>query len=74
MLSFISESASTSDVAWVAFACMVLYSIFYIVYQRFFHPLAEIPGPFLASLTDLCNQNSMYELHVRHTLTSYIHL
>lgn len=25
----------------------------YVVYQRFFHPLAGYPGPFLASLTDL---------------------
>lgn len=25
----------------------------YIVYQRFFHPLASYPGPFLASITDL---------------------
>jgi len=33
----------------------------YIVYMRFFHPLARYPGPFLASLTNLWKAYTMYE-------------
>lgn len=29
-----------------------LYLVAYVVYQRYFHPLAKYPGPFLASLTN----------------------
>ena len=32
---------------------LLLTFIAYVVYQRFFHPLAKYPGPFLASITDL---------------------
>ncbi|CAG9941252.1 unnamed protein product [Clonostachys rosea f. rosea IK726] len=34
-------------------AVLVEVLVSYIVYQRFFHPLASYPGPFLASITDL---------------------
>jgi hypothetical protein len=32
---------------------VLLSSFIYVVYQRFFHPLASIPGPFSASLSRL---------------------
>lgn len=34
-------------------AAFVAFASAYVVYQRFLHPLAGYPGPFLASLTDL---------------------
>lgn len=41
---------------------------YYIIYQRFFHPLAAYPGPFLASLTDL------WQVHQFLTLKQPYHL
>ncbi|KAI0145157.1 cytochrome P450 [Xylariaceae sp. FL1272] len=32
---------------------VVIWTTGYVIYQRFFHPLASYPGPFIASLTDL---------------------
>jgi cytochrome P450 len=40
----------------------------YVIYQRFFHPLATYPGPFLASLTDL------WQVHQFLTLKQPYHL
>lgn len=40
----------------------------YIAYQRFLHPLAKYPGPFLASLTDL------WQVHQFMTLRQPCHL
>lgn len=41
----------------------------YVVYQRFFHPLARYPGPFLASLTDLWQVNQFLTLKQPYHLT-----
>lgn len=41
----------------------------YIVYQRFFHPLAKYPGPFLASLTDLWQTQQFWTLKQPYHLT-----
>ena len=41
----------------------------YIVYQRLLHPLAEFPGPFLASLTDLWQVNQFLGLKQPYHLT-----
>lgn len=47
----------------------------YVVYMRFFHPLAKYPGPFIASLTNLWKAYTMFQgqmeyvikdLHDRH--------
>ena len=35
------------------FVSISLFSLFYVLYQRFLHPLSRYPGPFWASLTDL---------------------
>lgn len=41
----------------------------YVVYQRFFHPLAGYPGPFLASLTDLWQVHQFLTLKQPYRLT-----
>lgn len=41
----------------------------YVVYQRYFHPLASYPGPFLASLTDLWQVNQFLSLKQPYNLT-----
>ena len=38
---------------WPTIILLAIGPLTWIVYQRFFHPLASIPGPFLASLTRL---------------------
>lgn len=42
--------------------------ISYVIYQRFLHPLARYPGPFLASITDL------WQVHQFLTLKQPYHL
>jgi hypothetical protein len=49
--------------------CLSLFIIVYIVYQRWFHPLAKFPGPFLASLTDLWQVFEMLSLKQPYNLT-----
>ena len=39
------------------------------MYQRYFHPLAEYPGPFLASITDLWQVQQYLSLKQPYTLT-----
>ncbi|KAI1338210.1 cytochrome P450 [Xylariaceae sp. FL0016] len=54
MPSLLIEAAEgLPSVPLLASICALLATVFYIIYQRYFHPLAEYPGPFLASLTDL---------------------
>ncbi|KAH7405628.1 cytochrome P450 [Phaeosphaeria sp. MPI-PUGE-AT-0046c] len=48
---------------------ILLYICYYIIYQRFFHPLARFPGPFLASLTDLWQVSEMLSLQQPYNLT-----
>ncbi|KZL68515.1 benzoate 4-monooxygenase cytochrome [Colletotrichum incanum] len=41
----------------------------YIIYQKYFHPLAEYPGPFLASITDLWQVHEFLSLKQPYNLT-----
>lgn len=36
---------------WTAIFTLVIYSLGWIIYCRYFHPLRSIPGPFLASIS-----------------------
>lgn len=42
---------------------------FYIIYQRFFHPLAAYPGPFWASITDVWQVSQFLSLNQPYYLT-----
>lgn len=46
----------------------LLGTVAYVIYQRYFHPLAAFPGPFWASLTDL------WQVHQFLTLKQPYHL
>ncbi|KAJ5093937.1 hypothetical protein N7456_009798 [Penicillium angulare] len=50
-------------------AGLFLYLAGYVVYQRFFHPLSNYPGPFFASLTDLWQVHQFMTLKQPYTLT-----
>ena len=39
--------------SWWPYIALLVLPLVYIVYQRFFHPLASVPGPFFASLSRL---------------------
>ncbi|KAJ5671767.1 hypothetical protein N7507_000894 [Penicillium longicatenatum] len=51
-----------------AFGILFCYFAIYAIFQRFFHPLAKYPGPFLACLTDL------WQVHQFMTLKQPYHL
>ena len=44
---------SPTESIWLLPLALVISAALYVVYQRFFHPFASIPGPFWASLTRL---------------------
>lgn len=46
-----------------------IYVLLYIIYQRYFHPLARYPGPFLASLTDVWQVCQFLSLKQPYNLT-----
>jgi hypothetical protein len=52
-----------------ALGILIAYISGYIIYQRFLHPLAKFPGPFLASLTDLWQVYQFITLKQPYTLT-----
>lgn len=47
------SSTARSPVPWAAIVLLAIIPLTWIAYQRFFHPLASVPGPFTASLTRL---------------------
>ena len=47
----------------------VLSLLVYVAYQRFLHPLAKYPGPFLASLTDVWQAHQFMTLQQPYYLT-----
>lgn len=49
MESLSTQGCGTSLV--LALSALGLYSVGWIVYTRFFHPLAKVPGPWLASVS-----------------------
>ena len=49
---------------------LIVYLTIYIIYQRFLHPLAKFPGPFLASLTDLWQVSEFLSLKQPYNLTA----
>lgn len=64
ILTSIAQAPMTAGTAVIAVLLIV-----YVFYQRFFHPLAKYPGPFLASLTDLWQVNQFLSLQQPYNLT-----
>lgn len=72
----VSDSQSArSSVPWSAIVVLAIIPFTWIIYQRFLHPLASIPGPFTASLSRLWMtkhswdgdmNTTMIALHKRH--------
>jgi len=65
LLNFLAEHA-TVILLYSSLASLLLY----VVYQRYFHPLAKYPGPFLASITDLWQVHQFLTLKQPYTLTA----
>jgi hypothetical protein len=63
-LKLIAEMPLTAGASLLAIPILA-----YVAYQRFFHPLAKYPGPFLASLTDLWQVNQFLSLQQPYNLT-----
>ncbi|OQV02390.1 hypothetical protein CLAIMM_07595 [Cladophialophora immunda] len=57
-----------SPLPWAS-GLLIVSLIVYVVYQRFFHPLAKYPGPFLASLTDVWQAYQFMTLQQPYHLT-----
>ena len=57
---------ANSTVLYSAAALLIGYQIAVIIYRRFFHPLAKVPGPFLPAVTTLYQTfyNGRYYLEV----------
>jgi hypothetical protein len=51
---------------------LAIFALAYIVYQRYLHPLAKYPGPFLASFTDLWQVNQFLSLQQPYNLTKLL--
>lgn len=64
-----SMLSALPNVAVMASVGIIIYLCYYVIYQRFFHPLAKFPGPFLASLTDLWQVSEMLSLQQPYNLT-----
>lgn len=70
MAPFILSALNGPVPAALLLLCGLAGSFFiYVIYQRFLHPLAEYPGPFLASLTDLWQVNQFLGLNQPYHLT-----
>ncbi|RFU25952.1 hypothetical protein B7463_g10382, partial [Scytalidium lignicola] len=63
------SSLEFSQMAAVSAIAATVVSLGYIVYQRYFHPLARYPGPFLASITDLWQVYQFWTLKQPYHLT-----
>ncbi|KAH7391591.1 putative benzoate 4-monooxygenase cytochrome P450 [Cadophora sp. MPI-SDFR-AT-0126] len=68
MLQVPREITANVLLSWV-FGVLVSLLAVYVVYQRFLHPLAKFPGPFLASLTDLWQTYQFMTLQQPYHLT-----
>ncbi|KAF3939249.1 hypothetical protein ABW19_dt0203342 [Dactylella cylindrospora] len=76
-----SAIASSQEIIWhvalVALGAGAIWFILITIYRVYFHPLAHIPGPFLAKITDLysayyafkgVNHYHLYQMHKRYGL------
>ena len=64
-----SQGSALHRLSLLFFLIFIAYAIGYIIYQRYFHPLAGYPGPFLASITDLWQVRQFLTLKQPYHLT-----
>ncbi|KAI1803997.1 putative cytochrome P450 [Daldinia bambusicola] len=57
-----------SETALITITILLVFTTTYVIYQRFFHPLANYPGPFLASLTNSWKGYYIYKLSLHEQL------
>ncbi|KAH8807787.1 cytochrome P450 [Xylogone sp. PMI_703] len=55
---------SNLSILEILFPLPIVYLLLYVIYQRYFHPLAKYPGPFLNSLTDLAKFSYFWSLDI----------
>lgn len=68
MLTVLVESLKKTPLA-AGVIVLVAIILLYAVYQRYLHPLAKYPGPFLASVTDLWQAHQFFTLQQPYNLT-----
>jgi hypothetical protein len=67
-IMYINSFNTVSAVSWI-FLNPVVFSILglgYVIYYRYFHPLAKYPGPFLACLTNFWKAYQYWSLGFHH--------
>lgn len=69
LVSGLAVELTPSLLLQAAAFCLVIGLVGYVTYQRYFHPLARFPGPFLASLTDLWQVQQFLTLKQPYNLT-----
>ncbi|KAI2780876.1 putative cytochrome P450 [Daldinia loculata] len=62
------ETSPRSKVVFIAITILLSFLTIYVVYQRFFHPLAKYPGPLLASLSNGWKGYYIYKLSLHEQL------
>lgn len=68
MLTVLVESLKKTPLT-AGVIVLVAIILLYVVYQRYLHPLAKYPGPFLASVTDLWQAHQFFTLQQPYNLT-----
>lgn len=70
MSSLVNAAASSpAHTAYLLLFLGIIFLIIFVVYQRWLHPLAEYPGPFWASVTDLWQVQQFLSLKQPYHLT-----
>ncbi|KAL0943200.1 isotrichodermin C-15 hydroxylase [Colletotrichum truncatum] len=68
-LILLRAADTMASLAGLAFGVLVAWFASYVIYQRYLHPLAAFPSPFLASLTDLWQVQQVLSLKEPYNLT-----
>jgi hypothetical protein len=67
------QATDKYDVLRVTAALSIAYFISSCIYNRYFHPLAKFPGPFLASITNLYHVWLYWHVAAEHLVDEELH-